>query len=304
MLIATQKELDMTEVNPNAAFVEIGRRAASQWLDASVKGEGGDALATHALYIAARTCTFTAIINTGTAAEPVLEHIDFELLDMETDPRNNDGSVDGKLKQARTIAIADKVFGLSELDNASKQRIRRALTAALYLSKRNASMTDEQYFAAVSTRVVKVKHSGSDKMTTCLVVPYGAVYSPPAEDADDEEKQHYERNKDAPQTLHGRDKASLNELRKRANPPKEQRDSNGAREQDAGRSFVGAVDYVSAMLAQWTNPEGETDVAPNKELRLKLFTLQSQIAAVFAADPLTDEEMVTPADEEQEQKAA
>jgi hypothetical protein len=290
----------MTDKNiqNNAAFVEIGRRAASQWLDASVKGEGGDALATHALYLAARTCTFTAVINTGSTAEPVLEHFDFELADLETDPRNADGSVDGKMKQARTVAIADKVFGLSELDNASKQRIRRALTAALYLSKRNTAMSDEDYFAAVSTRVVKVKHAGSEKMTTCLVVPYGAIYAPPAEDADDEEKQHYQRNMTAPQTLHGKDKASLNELRKRANPPKVSRDSNGAREQDAGRSFTGAVDYVSAMLAQWTNPEGETDVAPNKELRLKLFTLQSQIAAVFAADPLTDEEMVTPADEE------
>jgi hypothetical protein len=295
----------MTTSNQNTLFVEIGRRAASQWLDASIKGEGGDALAALALYLAARTCTFTAIINTGSAAEPVLEHIDFELADVATDPRNADGSVDGKLKQARTVAIADKVFGVSELDNAFKQRIRRALQIALYLYERNKNMDDEKYFAAVSTRVVKMKHAGSDKMTTCLVVPYGAVFAPPAEDADEEEKQHYERNKDAPQTLHGRDKASLNELRKRANPPKATRDSNGQREQDAGRSFNTSLDFVSAIISQCvsTDPEAECEVALNREQRMKLFALSQSIAALFAADPLTDEETAEPPVEE-EKKAA
>lgn len=292
----------------NTNYVEIGRKAAASWLDASVKGEGGDALATEALYIAARTVTFTAVINTGSSAEPVLEHFDFDLSDMATDPRNADGSVDGKMKQARTVAVADKVFGLAApLDNASKQRIRRAITNALYLCNRHKDMSDEDYFKAVATRTVKMNHAGSEKMTTCLVVPYGAVFAPPAEDADEEDKAAYERNKDAPQTLHGRDKASLNELRRRANPPKSAaRDSAGARDQDAGRSFNGALDYVSAIVAQWTNPEGESELAPNHEIRIKLFSLQSQIAALFAADPLTDDEMVTreEGDKEEEKKAA
>jgi hypothetical protein len=218
------------------------------------------------------------------------------LLRLATDPRNNDGSVDNTMKQARTVAIADKVFGLSELDNASKQRIRRALTSALYLAKRHEAMSDDDYFKAVATRVVKTRHAGSDKMTTCLVVPYGAIYAPPAEDADEEEKANYIRNATAPQTLHGRDKASLSELRRRANPPKATRDSNGAREQDAGKSFNGALDFISAIVAQCAATDGECELALNSEQRIKLFALSQSIAQLFSADPLTDEE-ATPVEE-------
>jgi hypothetical protein len=276
--------------NLNTRFVDLGRRASAQWLDASVKGDGGDALAVEALYVAARTATFTAVVNVGTAAEPIMENHDFELLDLETDPRNGDGSVDGKLKTARVNAVADKVFGITDMDNAFKQRLRRAVQLSLYLTKRHAGMDDEAYFAAVTTRTVKVKHAGSEKMTTCLVVPYGAIYSPPAEDADEEDKASYQRNKDAAQTLHGRDKASLNELRRRANPPKATRDSNGSREQDAGRSFNQSIDFVTAIVAQCLVENGECDVALNKEQRIKLFQLQSNIASLFVADPLSDEE--------------
>lgn len=281
------------ENNNNSRFVEIGRKASASWLDASVKGEGGDAMAVEALYIAARVCTFTAVVNEGSSAEPELVRYDFDLSDLRNEPRNADGSVDGKMKTARTVAIADRVFGLSELDNASKQRIRRATDLALYLSERHSQMDDEDYFKAVATRTVKMKHAGTEKMTTCLVVPHGAIFAPPAEDADDEEKQYYERNKDAPQTLHGRDKASLRELAKRAKPAKSTRDSNGSREKDAGKSFNDSVAFVSAIMAQAINPEAEeTDLAFSEEQRVALFTLSQQIAAYFSADPLEEEEPI------------
>lgn len=268
---------------------EIGRKAASNWNEAGKYGDGGDALATHALFIAFRTGMFQANVNRGTKAEPEIETVSFELNDVDSDPRNVDGSVDGKLKTARTVAIAEQVFGVVDLDNAFKQRLARCIKLALFLGRKYAHLDDEEYFKAVATRVVKVARANGGNMTTCLVVPHEAIFAEPAEDADEEDKAYYERNRMAPKTLNGKDKASLAELSRRANPPKAARAAGDNK--DKGASLVASIDFVNAIVMQNANPDAdETDVALSSELRRKLFGLASNIAAYFAIDPLEDEE--------------
>jgi hypothetical protein len=283
----------MTNVNANnTAARDIGIRAASNWNDAAKYGDGGDALATHALFIAARTMTFTALVNRGTKSEPEIEEVSFDLSDMPNDPFNKDGSVDGKLKSARTVAVAQSVFGYEELDNALKQRLARAVKMALYLSNLYASDDDETYFARVSTRQVKVTRPGGANMSTCLVVPEGAIFAAPADDADEEVRNRYVKMIDEPRTLNGKDKASLAELGRRANPPKAPAAGNkGKSTTDRGASFIGSLDYVRAIVQQNANPNAEeSDVALSDEVRRKLFALAQDIASYFAIDPLEDSE--------------
>lgn len=278
----------MTEQN-NTLAIEIGRKASTAWNEASKYGDGGDAMATHALFIAYRTMTFNAQVNRGTKAEPEIEHVSFDLAEYDVDPHNNDGTVDTKLKAARTVAVAEQVFDLSDLDNASKQRISRASKMALYLARKYADDDDDTYFARVSTRSVHVQRAKGKSMTTCLVVPEGAIYAEPAEDADDEVKRRYKKMVDEPRTLNGKDKASLAELSKRANPPKATRAAGDNK--DKGATLVASIDFVTAIVMQNANPEAdESDVALSNEVRRKLFKLASEIANYFTLDPMEEDE--------------
>lgn len=280
----------MTELSNSQLVSEIGRKAATAWNEAAKYGDGGDALATHALYIASRMVTFEALVNRGTKAEPEIETIAFDFLEYDVEPRNNDGTVDTKLKSARTAAIAEHVFGLVDLDNASKQRISRASKMALYLARKYADDDDETFLARVSTRQMQVQRAGGKSMTTCLVVPEGAIFAEPAEDADDEVKNRYKKMIDEPRTLNGKDKASLAELSRRANPPKATRAAG--ENKSSGASLEASIDFVTAIVLQNSNPDAdESDVALSPALRRKLFVLSQQIAAYFVSDPLEDEEM-------------
>lgn len=286
-------------ISNNTLAVEIGRKASTAWNEASKYGDGGDALATHALYIAARTDTFEAIVNRGTKAEPEYETESFTLSELSNEPRNNDGSVDGKLKTARTVAIAQHVFGVEELDNAFKQRLGRAIKMAMYLANLYVADEDEDYFARVSTKTMQVSRSTGKTMTTCLVVPREALIAEPAEDADDIEKENYNNRRNEKTPLNGKDKASLAELSRRAAPKKETHKGADSKKSDQGASFVASIDFVNAIVMQNANPEAdESDVALSNDARRKLFTLAQSIAAYFAIDPLEEES------EEAEQVAA
>jgi hypothetical protein len=283
-------------ISNNANVSELGRKAAEQWTIAGSAGDGGDAIATHALYLAAFTMTFKAEVNRGSKAEPEIEVVEFELADVRNDPRNNDGTVDMKLKSARTVAIAETVFGISELDNAIKQRLGRAVKMALYLWDRYQK--EEDFASLVSTRTVKTRHGGRDKMTTCLVVPNEAIYPEPAEDADEEDKARYQQLRRTPKTLNGKDKASLAELGKRANPPKAQR-AAGENKTDKGATLLASIAFTRAIVQQNANSDAdESEVGLSETLRRELFALAQDIAAYFAVDPMEDEN-----EEEQKQAA-
>jgi hypothetical protein len=289
----------MTELNNASPLaVEIGRKAATAWNEASKYGDGGDALATHALYIASRETVFEAQVNRGSKAEPEIETESFTLSEVATEPRNNDGSVDGKLKSARTVAIAQHVFGVAELDNAFKQRQARAIKLAMYLANMYRDDDDETYYNRVSTKTMQVARATGKTMTTCLVVPREALVAAPAEDADDIEKENYNNRRNEKTPLNGKDKASLAELSRRANPPKAAIKGSDERN-DKGASFIASLDFVSAIVLQNANPEAdESEVGLGNDARRKLFTLAQNIAAYFAIDPLEDDS------DEEEQVAA
>jgi hypothetical protein len=268
----------MTNLNNNTGnVIALGLEAARRWKLAGEHGEAGDATAIVALYEAARTMTFTATVERK--KDDIVETFDFEIADMLNPYYNNDGSKDTRKMAARTALLAERLFGITELTNAIKQRLGRTIMSAVYLANTFNKLDDEEYMARVALKGGK------------LTVPYGVVAAPPAADASDNDKQFFAAMADKMVALDGKKGLSLAELGKRANPPKTGKRAAGANK-DQGASLVSSIDFVTAIVLQQTNESSdESDVALTTENRRKLFNLASAIAAYFAADPLEDEEV-------------
>lgn len=268
----------MTNNRDNAAsIINIGKEAARRWGLSDSHKAAGDANAIVALVQASRIVTFSATVERK--KEETSETFDFDIVDLPNPYFNSDGSKDTRKMAARTAALAERLFGITELTNANKTALARCIKSAVYLINALADMTDEQLADAVTMK--------GDK----LVAPYGLVKEAPKEDASDNEKAIFEVMQAKPLVLDGKDGASLAELGRRAAPPKANRAAGEAK--DKGASLVASVDFVSAVVAQWNNPDGETDNAPSKELEAKLFALSQQIASYFIANPMSEEEEET-----------
>lgn len=264
--------------NPNTNMNEtitLGREAARFW-NLSVKhGDSGDAHAIVALVHAERTVTFTATVERK--KEDTVEEFDFDILSLATPYYNNDGSKDTRKMAARSLALANRLFGLEELSNAIKTRLARCIKIATYLIKSLAALSDEQLVEAV--RIEKGK----------LVVPYGLVAPEPAEDASSKDKAVFKAMQNDSIALDGKDGMSIAELSRRANPTK----ANRAASNDTtnGASFNASVSFVTAIVQQQLNETAdESDVALSSEQRRALWTLAQNIASYFQNDPLEEEE--------------
>lgn len=255
-----------------ADAIALGTEAARRWTLSTTHGEAGDSNAIVALVHAQRVIDFTATVERKKEEET--ESFEFDVLSFRDPYWNNDGSKDTRKMAARTSALALRLFGIDELTNAHKTRLSRCVKSAIYLLDSLSALEDDKLFEAVTLKGGK------------LVAPYGLVKPEPKEDASDNEKAIFEVMKEKPLTLDGKDDASLAQLSRRANPPSANRAAGEAK--DKGASFASSVDYVTAIVRQWNNPEGETDSAPNKELEAKLFALSQEIAAYFVANPVEE----------------
>lgn len=269
----------MTEVNTNMSeTLNLGREASRRWGLASSHGDAGDANAIVALVHAERVMTFSATVERK--KEETAETFDFNVTDLANPYYNNDGSKDTRKMSARSSALALRLFDISELTNAIKTRLARCIKVAVYLINSCSHMTDEELFAAV--RIEKGK----------LSVPYGLVAEEPAEDASAKDKAVFKAMQNDTVQLDGKDGLSLAELSRRANPPKDKRAAGESK--DKGASLVASVEFVSAVVRGWNNPDGETDNAPSRELERQLFALSQEIASYFAANPIGDEDEIAP----------
>lgn len=263
----------------------FGKEAARLWGLSIERGEAGDANAILALVHAQRTVSFDATVERK--GEQSQETFEFDVLSFADPYWNNDGSKDTRKMAARTAALALRLFDISEVTNAIKQRLSRSIKCAIYLLNACSHMADDELFAAITLKGNK------------LVVPNELVRVEPSETASENEKAIYEAMKGRPLILDGKDKASLAELSRRANPPKANRAAG--ENKDNGASFNTSVKFVTAIVQQQlveTDDENAVaDVALSDEARRELFKLAQYISAYFSADPLEDTEQETPADE-------
>jgi hypothetical protein len=277
----------MTELNTNASETfTIAKEAARRWNLSAEHGEAGDANAIVALVHAQRVLTFDATVERK--KDETAEAFDFDILSFAEPYWNNDGSKDTRKMAARTAALASRLFGIEDVTNAVKQRLARTVKIAIYLLNSLKDMSDEQLFAAVTLKGNK------------LVVPHQLVKAEPSEDASDNEKAFFEAMRGKPMVLDGKDKASIAELSRRANPPKAGRAATSNKAD--GASFNGSLKFFRAIVAQQLNTCEEADIGLNNEQRRELFALAADIAAYFAADPM-DETDIAPETDEQKQAA-
>jgi hypothetical protein len=284
-----EKEMTMTNISNTQETFQLGTEAARRWKLAGEHGDAGDANAIVALVHAQRVLNFDATVERKGKDEHD-EAFEFDILSFADPYFNNDGSRDTRKMASRTACLAERLFGITELTNAIKQRLARTIKCAIYILQQCADMTDEQLFERVTLKANK------------LVVPYELVKAEPVETASDNEKAFHAAMKGKPLVLDGRDKNSLAELSRRANPPKTPAaGANGS--ENKGASFVGSLKYVTAIVQQQLSESSdESEVGLNTDARRELFRLSQYIAAYFAADPLEEEEQ--PTVEQPEKKAA
>lgn len=260
-------------ISNNTVATELGAKAAQAWDKSASSGDAGDALAINALYLASRTMTFTAEVERK--KEDIIEKLDFDFNDWMTPLFNADGSKDTRAMAARTSAVVLRVFGMTEVNGATRVRIERTKKIADYLAKRHAFMEDDAYATAVTMKGNK------------LVVPHAAVHTEPKPDASDNEIAIYDAMKDKPCTLDGKNNASLAQLGRRATPPKETRHATVAT--DKGNSLNASVDYLTAIVRQLNSVDAECEVALDNAMREKLYFLVNGLATYFEADPIEGE---------------
>jgi hypothetical protein len=281
-LIATQKEIEMTDntnITNSAETFQLGKEAARRWNLSAEHGDAGDANAIVALVHAQRVLTFNATVERK--KDDTAEQFEFDILSFSEPYWNNDGSKDTRKMAARTACLAERLFGITDITNATKQRIARTVKCAVYLLNACSKMTDEELFAAIALKGNK------------LVVPYDLVKAEPSEDASDNDKAFFAAMKGKPLVLDGKDKNSLAELSRRANPPSANRAAG--EDKTKGASFTASLHYVTAIVQQQMNTEAdESDIALSSDARRELFKLSQYIAAYFAADPMEEDELSEP----------
>jgi hypothetical protein len=290
----------MTDLNTNASETfQLGKEAARRWNLSAEHGEAGDANAIVALVHAQRVLTFDATVERK--KDETAEAFDFDILSFANPYWNNDGTKDTRKMAARTAALASRLFGIEDVTNAVKQRLARTVKIAIYLLNELRGMSDKELLHGYQDENGKDIAPAVTLKGNKLVVPYHLVKAEPSEDASDNEKAFFEAMRGKPLVLDGKDKASIAELSRRANPPKAERAATSNKAD--GASFNGSLKFVRAIVAQQLNEQSEeADIALNSEQRRELFALAADIAAYFAADPL-DETDIAPETDEQKQAA-
>lgn len=254
----------MTKTNTNEpVFLTRAREAGNALATADRNSARGEAFAIYALVSGWNEFEFTYQVSED--EKPVtsrIEHLFSPLL-------KADASKDGKANAARSAAFAKQFFGMDIVSAAQDAVIRRAMLSARYLV------------------AAGVKPDETCKLIgNTLSIPMGLTLPAPKPDASDKRKAEYNGVKNAMGKLDGKEGLSLSELRKRASekyPPKTRKPKQS---ESPVVSFTSSVKMLKAVVSSWNSSEGESNVAPTKELERELFDVQVALATYFAANPI------------------
>lgn len=290
----------MSTNNNQPKCFAIGKQAGKDMTQATKHSESGDARAVYAIFLAHNEdVEFTATVP-GKDGD-LGESYQFTIKDMLTEPKTEAGKRDTKQISARYNAIANQLFEIAEADNPIVQRIRRALTLAIYLDNAIATVKDETDAAEALSRVGLVERRrqrhGSMVQIAFLTVPQFALFNAadPKLKLNEQQQERINLLKYSCVELDGSTmpgvpvRQSLRELTNMADIASGKRAARNAADSSA-RQFSTAITFLAKNVGEMLKPEGEPVVALSKARRLELFLLQSQLAALFADEPLTDDE--------------
>lgn len=281
-----------------------GRKAGEDIRNATRFGESGDARATLALHLAIEEdVEFVAFIPQKDD-EPS-ERVVFRVLDLITNPEpKQEGGVkkDLPLIRARNQSICLNLFGLGEADNAFMSKFRRSLALAGFIQHMLADLPEAQRMAALSciglqTRK-RVRH-GESLSIAFLTVPTFMLFDPADKALKLNEQQQAQCKALAmfPVELDGSQymgvkgvNQSLNYIRARADAVAGRGRNAGNTGERPARQLSASVAFLDALITETVKDDGQPVVAMNSKRRLELFLLGQRIAAMFAAEPLSESE--------------
>lgn len=295
--------------NQPRAFA-LGLQAGKDFRTAGKASESGDARAVVALTYSHWDGDEYIAVLPGKDGDVGESHT-FSIADLRRDPIGADGKVDGKLKKARLDTVVATLFGINEPEPRTMQSIRRAMAVSAFLCDTIARIEDEEQMmdAMDSVELIKrrVRRNGDQVEIAFLAVPQFCLFDPADKALKLTEKQIEQNNKRAfdQVELDNTDftgvagvRSSLRTLARRADAAAGRgAGSNNRTEATPETQFTTSITFINNVLRYWSDPEGGADKRHEKfaaslstARKLDLFILQTQIAAVLAADPLTDEE--------------
>ncbi len=258
-----------TETTANTSVLSIGQKAVAKWNSAH-KNEGqGNACAIVALMQARETLSFHA---ETTDKDKNVDRCDFDLdaYLFQRSVKNEDGSRNNKMTDARTAAVLLKVFGVTPEQDS--QNIRNKLRFACDVVK-------DLVVKGIRAQDVSISAAGN------LEIPYVLMHNEPKADASERDIKTWNKMREGTEILDGKNGMSVAKLAQRIKPERVQ----GPDRTDGQKTvsdFKTSLAFVTSIVSRFNDPNAEVDVAPTKELEAEMFNLQSQLTAYFKAYPV------------------
>lgn len=257
----------------NNAASEVGKQAIAKWSARDKNGAQGDALGLKAILIAYETMTFDAVWKEKEDGKERGHHLHFDMKDYMTKQCTNaNGTRNNKATQARTLAIFEKVFGVVNPTPAQSTSLRRCVDMArnflaLGYTAKDINITSRGY----------------------LEVPYVLMHDEPdPEKASERDLKTWAKNKDDTEVLDGTNGMSIAKFAQRIAPKTQRASQQPAAGVDQAATLVASIKFVSAVLDKFNDPDGESDLAPNAEMRTLMHELNVRLNAYFKADPMEE----------------
>lgn len=262
-----------TNATLNNQAADIGKQAVAKWSARDKNGAQGDALGLKAILIAYETLSFQAAWNEKEDGKDRLYRLDFDMDEYMTKKCTNaNGTRNNKATQARTLAVMYKVFGVENPTAAQLTSLRRCVDMAKNFIDRGYGSKD-----------VKITNRGF------LEVPYVLMHNEPdAEKASERDIKTWNKNKDDTEVLDGTNGMSIAKFAQRIAPETKRAAQAPNAQVSQAETFVASIKHVSAVMHMFNDPNGESELAPNAELRQLMHELNTQLSTYFKADPIEE----------------
>jgi hypothetical protein len=289
----------------NKSNANPGFEAIKAWNGAhELKGKG-DAIALRTLLAYDWSKPITAIIEGkgGSVTDT------FTLRDYAIDPRQSDGvTVDSRCKSARLAAILEAVFSATgeSVTNAVKQGFSRCYGAALAIQAGvvgGASVNSNNEVKLPLPLVVNFKNDKGELTPRGRKAVEAAIASAGLQGEEITEAEALRRLSNQIVVCNGKEHPFYGKLPGQTEAiallkgaavdngllTMKQRATRVTSADDKGIAFAQSITFAADMLAA-INSSDESPIAFTSELRASMFRLSEQLAAYFAADPLSSSE--------------
>lgn len=262
----------MTQVQTNSASIQqFGIQAFNHEKAGRKSLDKAFAYGVLALMRASEEMTFRCRVE----YKDSVEYIDFTLGEYfnQRDVKNEAGTGrDNKATTARSVEIISKVFGKS------------ADAHEFWTSKESASFRNSFNMWCDVVRDLRARNLTSQDLDISaqgfLKVPFEILHKAPAADASEGDIEAYKRGVGTKEILDRKSGRSVENFKRAIAPPRKPQ----AKTDDHGQEFLKSAKHMLAIVTEWNKADGESNVAPSKEINEILIQLHAALGGHFAAE--------------------